>query len=103
MRQQRVRLVVNVGNLLELAGASAAVYGLYRLAGLGFALLLAGVLAVAAAELVYDAHVWRLPLPRRPRPRLRAQELRSRLASKHAVRRHQRALRRARRSVERAA
>lgn len=71
MRQQRVRLAVNVGNLLELIGAAAAVYGVYRLVGLGFALVLAGVLAIVAAELVYDDHVWRLPLPRRPRPRAR--------------------------------
>lgn len=72
MRQQRTRLVVNVGNLLELAGAGATCYGVYRLAGLGFALVLAGVLAVVAAELVYDAHVWRMPLPHRPRPLARA-------------------------------
>lgn len=80
MRQQRTRLVVSVGNLLEVVGAAAAVYGVDRIWGLGFALILAGVLAVAAAELIYDAHVWRVPLPHRPQPRQRLAEHRQRVS-----------------------
>ena len=76
MRQQRTRVVINVGNLLELAGAGVAVYGVDRLAGLAWALVLAGMLAVIAAELIYDAHVWRIPLPHRPRTRQRLCEWR---------------------------
>lgn len=67
----RTRLVVNVGNLLELLGCAAIAYGVSRIAGLGVALIVSGILGVAAAELVYDAHVWRVPLPHTPRPRAR--------------------------------
>lgn len=74
--RQRTRLVINAGNLLELVGAGCAVYGVARLAGLGFALVLAGVLLVVAAELIYDSHVWRVPLPLRPQPRVRLRERR---------------------------
>lgn len=74
MRQQRTRVVINVGNLLELAGAGCAVYGLDRILGLGWALILAGILLVAAAELIYDQHAWRIPLPRLPQIRLRVAE-----------------------------
>lgn len=80
---QRARLLINVGNLLELLGAGLAVYGVYRLAGVGFACVLAGVLAVVAAELIYDAHVWRVPLPRRPHPRRRLAEQRQRAHGWH--------------------
>ena len=66
---RRTRLVVNVGNLIELVGASAVVDAVDRLAGLPWALLLAGVLLVIAAELIYDTHTWQIPLPHRPRPR----------------------------------
>jgi hypothetical protein len=82
MRQQRTRVVINVGNLLEVLGAASAVYGVARLAGLGFALVLAGILAVVAAELIYDGHAWRIPLPHRPRPRAWAQRRRRGLRSK---------------------
>ena len=67
--RQRSRLAVNAGNLLELAGAVCGVYGIDRLAGLSWALIAAAILFVAAAELIYDEHVWRLPLPLRPQPR----------------------------------
>lgn len=72
----RRKLHVNVGNLLELAGAILAVCGVYLVAGLGFALILAAVLCIAAAEFVYDVHTWHLPLPRKPAPRRRLTELR---------------------------
>ena len=67
--RQRTRLVLNVGNLLELAGAVCGVWGVDRLAGFAWALVLAGVLLVLAAELIYDGHLWRVPLPLRPEPR----------------------------------
>jgi hypothetical protein len=66
--RQRSRLAVNAGNLLELLGAVCGVYGIDRLAGLSWALIAGGVLLVAAAELIYDEHVWRVPLPLRPQP-----------------------------------
>jgi hypothetical protein len=66
---QRTRLVLNVGNLLELVGAGCGVYGVGRLAGFAWALVLAGVLLVVAAELIYDGHLWRIPLPHKPEPR----------------------------------
>lgn len=76
--RQRTRLAINAGNLLELVGAGAVVYGVDRLVGLSWALVLAGILLVVAAELIYDSHVWRVPLPRRPRPRVKAREWRQR-------------------------
>lgn len=82
MRQQRTRLVINVGNLLEVLGAASAVYGVARLAGLGFALILAGVLAVVAAEFIYDGRQAAIPLPHRPRPRAWAQRRRRGLRSR---------------------
>lgn len=66
--QQRAHVVVNVGNVLELAGAAVGCYGVAVLAGVGWALVAAGLLLVAAAELVYDSHGLRIPVPRRPRP-----------------------------------
>lgn len=77
---QRTRLAVNVGNLFELLGAAAGVYGVYRLLGLAWALIAAAVLLILAAELIYDAHSWMIPLPRRPHPRVRLLEARQRLA-----------------------
>jgi hypothetical protein len=79
MRQQRTRLVINLGNLLEPFGAGCAVYGVYRLVGLGCALVLAGVLAVVAANFVYDESAARIPLPHRPRPRVRLLQARQRV------------------------
>lgn len=66
--RQRTKLVLNVGNLLELAGAACGVWGVNRLAGFAWALVLAGVLLILAAELIYDGHLWRVPLPLRPEP-----------------------------------
>lgn len=66
--RQRSWLAVNAGNLLELLGAACGVYGIDRLAGLSWALIAGAVLLVAAAELIYDEHVWRVPLPLRPQP-----------------------------------
>jgi hypothetical protein len=67
--RQRSRLAINVGNLLELLGAGCGVYGIDRLAGLSWALIATAILLIVAAELIYDAHVWRLPLPLVPQPR----------------------------------
>ena len=67
--RQRSRLRINVGNLLELVGVVCVVYGTARLAGLAWAIVVLGVSLVAAAELVYDAHTWRIPLPLKPQPR----------------------------------
>jgi hypothetical protein len=72
MKQQRRHLLLNAGNLLELAGAALAVYAVVLLAGVAWGLLLAGVLLVVAAELIFDERVWRLPLPHRPALRFRA-------------------------------
>lgn len=99
MRQQRTCVVINVGNLLEVIGAGCAIYGVAILLGAGFALILAGILAVIAAELIFDAHVWRIPLPHRPQPRrwarerrraLRAFRIRKRTAYRLWKRRHRR-------------
>lgn len=79
---QRSRLAINVGNLFELLGAACGVYGVYRLVGLAWALIAAAVLLILAAELIYDAHVWTLSLPRRPHPRVRLTEARQRFAIK---------------------
>jgi hypothetical protein len=95
--RQRTKLVLNVGNLLELAGAACGVYGVDRLAGFAWALVLAGVLLVIAAELIYDGHIWRVSLPLRPQPSRWLKERRQgwalqRAALKSAVRRRTAAL-----------
>ena len=77
--RQRSRLAINAGNLLELLGAGCGVYGIYRLAGLSWALIAAAILLIVAAELIYDAHVWRVPLPLRPEPQRRVTEARQRI------------------------
>jgi hypothetical protein len=77
--RQRTKLTINVGNLLELTGAICGVWAVDRLAGFSWALVLAAVLLVAGAELVYGEHpdpmappgtprVWKIPLPLRPQP-----------------------------------
>lgn len=71
MRQQRTHLEINAGNLLETAAAILAAYGVYRLAGMGWALIVGFVLLVALAEWVFPTSVWRVPLPSRPQPRER--------------------------------
>lgn len=68
MRPQRYHLRISVGNLLEILGAAASVYGVARLVGLAYGLILLGILLVVAAELIYDDTSLRLPLPRRPHP-----------------------------------
>lgn len=68
---QRSRLVINIGNLLELVGAAAGVYGVYRLVGLAWALIAAAVLLIVAAEFIYDGRLVGIPLPHRPHPRRR--------------------------------
>lgn len=69
--RQRTRLLINAGNVLEILGAASIVFGSSRLFGVGVAAIVAGVLVVLAAELIYDGHVWRVPLPHRPQVRQR--------------------------------
>lgn len=64
---QRSRLVVNIGNLIELAAVVALVWGVGLLAGRGWAFVTGGVLGILAAEFVYTDHAARLPLPRLPK------------------------------------
>lgn len=84
---QRTKLVLNVGNLLELVGAGCGVWGVDRLAGFSWALILAAILLVVGAELVYGEtgnpnlppgapRVWKIPLPLKPQPRRWATERR---------------------------
>lgn len=69
--RQRAYLQINAGNLLEVAAAAVGMYGVYWLAGLGWALIAAFILLVALAEWVFPTSVWRVPLPSRPQPRER--------------------------------
>lgn len=68
----RARVHLNIGNLLELAAAGIGCWAVWRLAGLSWTLVAVAVLVLVAAELVYDASSITIPLPRRPRPALRA-------------------------------
>jgi hypothetical protein len=85
--RQRTKLVLNVGNLLELVGAGCGVWGVDRLEGFSWALILAAILLVVGAELVYGDHpdpdappgtprVLKIPLPLKPQPRRWATERR---------------------------
>jgi hypothetical protein len=58
-----MRIIVNVGNLLEVLGAAVLCYAVDQLVGLAWALILAGILLIIGAEFVYDAHTWKIPLP----------------------------------------
>lgn len=87
-----MKLAINVGNLLELAGAVILVLGILKLAGDGWALIATAIVVLIAAEINYSDHVWRFPLPLKPQPRRWMTEQRQ----SFDVRR-----RRARRSVER--
>lgn len=71
----RSYLRVNTGNLLEVAGVVVGSYAVSALAGVAWALIAGAVAMLVAAELVYDGHVARMPLPRRPRPLLKARKL----------------------------
>jgi hypothetical protein len=64
----RIRVHVNVGNLLETAGAALGCYAIAALAGAAAGMLAGGVLLVVAAELIYDARIATVALPHRPRP-----------------------------------
>ena len=66
--QARRTAEINIGNLLELAGAGLGCYGVDQIVGLRWALVAGAVLLIIAAELVYDAHRLKIRLPRRPRP-----------------------------------
>ena len=56
---------VNLGNLFELIAAGLACWGVWRLAGFGWALITAAVLLVAAAELIVDGNAQARVLPLR--------------------------------------
>lgn len=71
----RSRVVLDLGNLLELAGVVLACFAVAQLAGAAWALLAGGVALIVGAELVYDGHLLRIPLPHRPRPLFRLQRL----------------------------
>lgn len=66
--RQRTKLVINAGNFLELIAAVCAVVGIYRLAGVSWALIATAILLVVGAELVLGDQPWRVPLPHRPHP-----------------------------------
>lgn len=72
-QDERARVVLNVGNVLELAGAALLCWAVYLVAGLAGFLAASGVVLVLLAELVYDAATARVPLPhvRRLAARLR--------------------------------
>lgn len=61
--RQRTKIVLSVGNTLELAGAGIGCYAVADLVGVGWALLLAGILIVVAAEFIYDGTALRFELP----------------------------------------
>ena len=63
----RRHLNVHVGNLCQLAGVGLVCYGIWRIAGLGIALIVAGVALALLANFEWDASVWRLPLPLAPK------------------------------------
>ena len=54
--------------MLELIAASMIVCGIYLLAGLGWCLISGGLTVVVGAEILYNNHIWTIPLPRRPHP-----------------------------------
>ena len=87
MRGPRTRLIIVVGNTLEILGAVSACVGTYLLAGLPWMLVLLAVLLIIAAELIYDASILRVPLPRRPQLRTRLLERRQALNLWRATRR----------------
>lgn len=66
---RRSYLNINAGSLLEVAAAIVGACGVYRLAGIGWALVACFVLLVAMAEWVFPTSTWRVPLPNRPHPR----------------------------------
>lgn len=76
---QRTRVKLNAGNLLETIAAAIGVYGVYKLAGGGWALIAAFVLLVALAEWCFPTSEWRVPLPRKPQPKTRLLERRQAL------------------------
>src|SRR5580700_4320469 len=85
--RERTKLVLKVGDGLETIGAGLAVWGVDRLAGFSWALILAAILLVVGAELVYGEtdnpqlppgapRVLKIPLPLKPQPRRWATERR---------------------------
>ena len=68
---RHTRLNIHVGNLLELVGVIALCFGVARLAGVGWAIVLAGVVLILWGNLSYSRAVLRVPLPA-PRRDVRA-------------------------------
>ncbi len=64
MSDDRSKLVVHVGNLLEFVAAGLAVYGVDALAGWRWSVIAGAAVAGVLAEFLYDDTVLRLPLPR---------------------------------------
>lgn len=78
--RQRSRLVISVPDVLELAAVGLACYGVFRLAGLAWALILAAVLFVVGAEFAWDGATVKIPLPLKPQPRVKVKQARQRFA-----------------------
>lgn len=95
LARQRRHLRFGVGNILEMAGAGLACYAVSSLWGTPIALLVAGVVVVVAAELIYDAATLSVPLPLRPRPVARVVAVWRRVSSGARVARMTRAVRKA--------
>ncbi len=87
-----MKLVINIGNLLELIGAVVLVLGIYKLAGTGWALIATAILILIAAEINYSDLPLRIPLPLKPQPKRWLTERRQTLEVRQ---------RRAKRSIQR--
>lgn len=77
---RRGRLLIDSGNLMEMAGAGLGCYAISVLVSPIWALVAGAVCMIIAAELIYSGHVWRIPLPRRPRGLRRHRALRRQAA-----------------------
>lgn len=64
-----MRIVLNVGNVLELVGAGLGTWGAYLMFGLAISLIVGAVFILIGAELVYDGHTFEVPIWRSKRPR----------------------------------
>lgn len=78
---------------MELVGAGLACFALSELWGAPVALLVAGVVLVVGAELIYDSSVLSVPLPTRPHPAASVRTRWARLVSRVRVARLMRRVR----------